>query len=500
MAHLSSSVVAIGVFDGVHIGHQKLLTDAVRDAARRGVRSVAVTFDRDPDQITAPSSAAPQLLTLEDKIACLLAVGISTVLVVPFTPEIARTPAEEFLDEVLAAGMDVVAVHVGCDFRFGAGASGDVDTLYVWGVEHNVEVIAHPLVTSQSRPVSSTRIRGLVATGDVAEAEALLGRPPRVRGAVVHGRGEGAELGFPTANVVPVPYGALPCDGVYAAVVVLDDGERWPAAVSVGLPPTFPQAREHLEAHLIGFDGDLYDHEIALDFIERLRDQRSFDSLGELKDAIGHDVISAQRLALEHGLHAGTDAPDGEGDPADRDEIVDDPAALASAQLIADSADPMGAYHAAESDWVRAIKPVRMSGLLTAAGAGSFAYSATLEAAGIPFAWDPYPPESMPGFRPAYGAFDRPFSMLVPPEYLADARAALWESGLLETDPEGDADESDGDLTLRSRVPAHVGSTDHSPVIHTDDRRRTGALLLFLAFIGFDVIVVLIAWLMGAFD
>jgi len=498
MPKLASAVVAIGVFDGVHVGHQELLSDTVRDAQRRGVAAVAVTFDRDPDQVIAPASAAPQLLTLEDKIESLIGCGIWTVLVVPFTAEMARKSPEEFLDEVLGASIDVVSIHVGRDFRFGARASGDVDALYVWGVEHNVEIVAHTLVTVRSHPVSSTRIRGLVSLNDVVGAEALLGRPVRLRGVVVRGRGEGAQLGFPTANVDPAPFSAMPGSGVYAAVAILDDGARWPAAVSVGVPPTFPQSKEHIEAHLIGFSGDLYGQELALDFIGRIRDQQRFDSLEALSSAIAIDVDGAAALVREHGIGTPELSDETFDDALASDPLVEDPAALAAAQLIADSTDSTAPCSAVGDDWVRAAGPVQLSGIMTTASTGSFAYTAALESAGIPYSWDPYPPSSMPSFRPAYGAFDRSFSVLVPRVSLAEARDALREAGLLEHE-----DQSEPAAGARAAIGysadphrAEMKQLQHSGPLQADTRRKRWALALFFVFIGVDILIVLIAWLL----
>ena len=191
MAPLGRAVVAMGVFDGVHTGHRALLGATLAEARRSGALSVALTFDRDPDQVIHPEAAAPELLAPDDRVSLLSATGVDVVLVVPFTTDIARMPPETFLDAVLGACCDPVAIHVGHGFRFGAKAAGDLDTLYVWGVEHNTEVRPHELVVAHGEPVSSTRIRALVAAGDVKTADELLGRPTRVRG-TVHRGGERA--------------------------------------------------------------------------------------------------------------------------------------------------------------------------------------------------------------------------------------------------------------------------------------------------------------------
>jgi riboflavin kinase/FMN adenylyltransferase len=289
-------VAALGVFDGVHVGHQALVRDAVQLARTRDAAAVVVTFDRDPDQVVVPAAAAPQLLDLDDKLEALSRLGADTILVVPFTPEISATAPLVFLDEVLLEAMTPEAVVVGYDFRFGHRAEGDVDTLVRYGAEHGFTVVAHELVREGGEPVSSTRIRALIASGRVEDAASLLGRPHRLKGEVVHGRGEGAELDAPTANIAIGPFAALPGDGVYAGRATVD-GTAYPAGISVGVPPTFPEAADTLEAHLIGFRGDLYGRTLALEFLARMRDQRRFVSPSELAEQIRADLDEVRRLA-----------------------------------------------------------------------------------------------------------------------------------------------------------------------------------------------------------
>jgi riboflavin kinase / FMN adenylyltransferase len=294
--YMGRAVVAIGVFDGVHIGHQELLKDAVTNARTRGVPAVAVTFDRDPDQVVSPITAAAQLLTLEDKLEAIGKTGIDTVLVVPFTREISKLTPEEFLDDVLLRALKPAAVHVGYDFRFGNRAAGTVETLERYGVAHGFQVLAHELVKLNGEAVTSTRVRSRVAAGRIAEATELLGKHPCVAGTVHEGRGEGAGLGFPTANIVPDEFSAMPPDGVYAGKVRLPGGSEWAAAISVGRPPMYPDASDTLEAHLIGFTGSLYGRKIRVEFWERLRDQTTFASAEELAAAIADDVDYAGRI------------------------------------------------------------------------------------------------------------------------------------------------------------------------------------------------------------
>ncbi len=415
MPSLGKAVVAIGVFDGVHLGHQALLRDAVGEAKAFRARSVALTFDRDPDQVVCPDVAAPQLLTLQDKCDFILETGIETVLVVPFTAELAAMAPEAFLDRVLADCCDVRAIHVGRDFRFGANASGHLDTLLAWAAEHAADVRPHALVTHEGATVTSTRIRRLVAAGDVEGAAELLGRPTRVTGAVHEGRQQGRELGFPTANVVPAEYAALPADGVYAGTATLEGGGVWPAAIAVGTPPSFPEARDYLEAHLIGFDGDLYDTELVLEFTRRIREQRAFGSLDELTSAIAADVaaVVAPPEDLEYGVLES-------GEP-----VVEDEAALDAAERAVRGLPLRQAHLESDEPFVPVTNPRHLSGLFGEAGFSAALVTGPLRAANIPFAWEPYDPEQMPTFRPAYGVFDRKFTLLVPESRLAEAREVL---------------------------------------------------------------------------
>jgi len=296
MEGLGAAVAALGVFDGVHVGHQALVRDAVALARSKDALAVVVTFDRDPDQVVTPASASPQLLDLDDKLELLAGLGADVVLVMPFTADLAATAPLVFLDEVLLGSMMPLAVVVGYDFRFGHRAEGDVDVLVRYGAEHGFSVVAHELVRDDGSPVSSTRIRALVREGDVAEAARLLGRPHRVKGEVGHGRGEGTALDAPTANLIVPPYAALPSDGVYAGRATVD-GVTYPAAISVGVPPSFPEATDVFEVHLVGFTGDLYGRGLTVEFLQRLRDQRRFEDPAELAAAIARDIGRVRDIA-----------------------------------------------------------------------------------------------------------------------------------------------------------------------------------------------------------
>lgn len=293
MQPLGRAVVALGVFDGVHVGHQALVQDAVSVAKRASVASVVVTFDRDPDRVLTPALAAPQLLPAEDKFDLLASLGPDAVLVVPFDDGLASLTPDAFLDDVLLPVVTPVVVVVGHDFRFGARASGDVAALERLGLARGFSVTPHELVVADGVPVTSTRIRALIVAGDVSRAATLLGRPHRLVGPVVAGRGDGRALGVPTANVAPPPEAAVPAPGVYACAVDID-GRRHAAGVSVGRPPSFPGAEEAVEAHLLGYEGDLYGRTLRVEFLERLRDMRPFASHDELKAAMAEDLRRAR--------------------------------------------------------------------------------------------------------------------------------------------------------------------------------------------------------------
>ena len=228
---LGPSVVAMGVFDGVHVGHRALLSETRALARSEGVQAVALTFDSDPDEVLHRTHAHRRILAPQERIALLARQGLDAVLVVPFDEELSSLSPGGFLDEVLAPAVEALVVVVGLDFRFGAGGAGDVDTLRAAGSERGWRVAPHELVAAEGAPVTATRIRDLVAAGDVATAARLLDRPFAVGGLVVRGRGVGARLGAPTANLEPGPLALVPGDGVYAARVALRPGHIVPAGL-----------------------------------------------------------------------------------------------------------------------------------------------------------------------------------------------------------------------------------------------------------------------------
>jgi riboflavin kinase/FMN adenylyltransferase len=294
------TAVTIGAYDGVHLGHRALLADLIARAEAAHLTPVVVTFDRHPASVVRPESAPRQLTDLDQKLELLAQCGIDRTLVVPFDRARADESAEDFVTEVLVDTLEAQLVVVGEDFHFGHARGGNVALLRQLGQVHGFEVVGVGLTGEDQAPVSSTRIRSLVAAGDVVGAAALLGRPHEVRGTVVHGDGRGGPiLGFPTANLEVSTAIALPADGIYAGRYTRPDGTVYEAAISVGRRPTFydPATSSVLvEAYLLHFEGDLYGEIGRVSFVERLRDERQFDSVEALIDQMHQDVAEAERL------------------------------------------------------------------------------------------------------------------------------------------------------------------------------------------------------------
>ncbi|WP_129666233.1 bifunctional riboflavin kinase/FAD synthetase [Phytoactinopolyspora endophytica] len=307
------SVVTIGNFDGVHLGHQSVLTRMVADAREAGARSVAVTFDPHPSQLHHPDRA-PELITgVQDRLELLAETGLDAVLVQSYTWEFAKQTPEEFVHRYLVDGLRAMTVVVGQDVRFGWENAGDLSTMLMLGERYgfSVEVIedVSPSGAGEAsrRRWSSTWVRELLAAGDVAETAAILGRHHRMRGVVVRGDARGRELGFPTANLSADSVGMIPADGVYAGWLTRTAGRqpapsaRMPAAISIGTNPTFDGASRRVEAYVIGHtDLDLYDDEVLLEFVERLRPTLKFDSVDELIATMNADVATAQEILSRH--------------------------------------------------------------------------------------------------------------------------------------------------------------------------------------------------------
>ncbi|SFQ05691.1 riboflavin kinase / FMN adenylyltransferase [Amycolatopsis arida] len=297
-------VVTIGVFDGVHRGHQALIRRTVEVARARGLPSVVLTFDPHPSEVVRPGSHPAQLTTLRRKADLVEQLGVDVFAVLPFTPELSRLPAHDFAHEVLVDKLHAAVVVVGRNFRFGHKAAGDVELLRKLGERFGFVVDAAQLQgrtlpdgTTGDQPVgeitfSSTYVRSCIDAGDVAAAAEALGRPHRLEGIVVRGEGRGRALGYPTANLSTPRFAAVPADGVYACwfTRATAPDQRLPAAVSVGTNPTFSGRERTVEAYVLDLDEDFYGQHVALDFVHRLRGQIRFADPGELVDRIADDV------------------------------------------------------------------------------------------------------------------------------------------------------------------------------------------------------------------
>jgi riboflavin kinase / FMN adenylyltransferase len=284
------SVVTVGFFDGVHVGHRAVLARTVEAAAERGVASVAVTFDRHPREVLTPGHEPRLMTTLQRKTRLIEEAGIDALLVLEFTPEFSRMPADVFVRDVLVAGIHAIHASMGANFTFGHRAAGTMDTLRELGAPLGLSVEEVELVELDGRPVSSSSIREALAGGDLVWPHRALGRRFVLDGEVVPGRGRGRDLGFPTANLRTWPRLLLPGQGIYAGVGELD-GVRYLAAIDVGTNPTFGVEPLHVEAFLLDFEGDdLRGEGLSVEFWERLRDEERYPSVEELIAAIAGDV------------------------------------------------------------------------------------------------------------------------------------------------------------------------------------------------------------------
>ena len=315
---LGPSVVTIGNFDGVHRGHQAVLRRVVEVAREHGATAVAVTFDPHPLAVLHPERAPAALCGLEHRLDLLAATGLDAVLVLPFTPELALWSPQRFVTDVLVSGLHSQVVVVGRDTRFGHRNSGDIDTLRQGGAEHGFEVFAIDDLgvsgpAGEGRGVdraaadhephraggrwSSTAVRELRAVGDVAGAAEVLGRYHRVTGTVVHGDHRGRELGYPTANLSQDVEGMVPADGVYAGWLLRADGDRLPAAVSIGTNPTFDGHQRRVESYVLDrTDLDLYGEQVGVELAARLRPTLRFDGIDPLLVQMAEDVAQCHEL------------------------------------------------------------------------------------------------------------------------------------------------------------------------------------------------------------
>jgi riboflavin kinase / FMN adenylyltransferase len=293
------TVLTIGAYDGVHLGHQTVIQEVRSRAAAIGARSAVVTFDRHPASVVRPESAPRLLTSLDQKLELLGATGVDATVVVPFDEHRSRETPEEFVQRVLVGCLGVRAVVVGEDFHFGYQRRGNVSLLRAMGEQHGFEVEGLeliPRVDGVAEPVSSTAIRRALAGGQVEVASKLLGRAFEVRGKVVQGDQRGRLLGFPTANVEVPSQMALPADGVYAGLYQRPNGSVHGCAINLGRRPTFYEHADHslLEAHLLDFSDDLYGESAVVRFVAFLRSERKFDGVEALVAQLRTDVEAAR--------------------------------------------------------------------------------------------------------------------------------------------------------------------------------------------------------------
>lgn len=293
------SAVTIGTFDGVHLGHRALIALTIAQARERGLSPVVLTWDRHPAATLRPEVAPPMLSSPERKIELLRETGADVVAVLPFDVPLSQREPESFVRDVLVTGLGARLVLVGEGWRFGRGRAGTVDLLAELGRDLGFEARGVTLEEVGGEAASSSRVRKAVTSGDLSSAERLLGRPFDLDGVVEHGDARGAGLGFPTANLSIDPTIAAPPVGVYAGRA--RHGESWfPAATNVGVNPTFGGTETpRIETYLVGFEGDLYGRTLRVEFWERLRDEKRFESVDDLVEQMGLDVEATKALVAE---------------------------------------------------------------------------------------------------------------------------------------------------------------------------------------------------------
>jgi riboflavin kinase/FMN adenylyltransferase len=297
-------VVTIGVFDGIHRGHQSIIGEAVRMAGERGVPSVLITFVPHPSEVVRPGSHPPVLTSIVRRAELVEQLGVDVFCALPFTLEFSRMPPGEFIHQALVDRLHASAVVVGENFRFGHKAAGDVRLLARLGHTFGFTTDGIPLLSEGDTVLSATFVRSCVTAGDMGTAAQVLGRPHRVDGVVERGDQRGRALGFPTANLRTDEWAAVPADGIYAGRVVrLDEwgrtvpgGELGTAAISVGTNPTFEVRQRRVEAYVLDFDGDLYGAALGIEFVERLRGMQRYDGVEPLVEQMRADVERTRAL------------------------------------------------------------------------------------------------------------------------------------------------------------------------------------------------------------
>lgn len=301
------TVLTIGKFDGLHLGHQELIARIRARAAARGTTAGMVTFDPHPARVLRPEDAPPLLTPLDQKVALLESQGLDLLVLLTFNRSLMRTRAAEFLERLVSA-LHPHELWVGADFAMGYKREGNVPFIRDWLAARPTELHTIPLLEVDGAPVSGSRIRALLATGDVAAAARLLGRAPSVSGRVVEGDRRGRTIGFPTANLIPPVEHAVPANGVYATQTLLENGTLLPSVTNVGVRPTFDGTVRLVESHLLDWSGALYDQRLTVRFIQRLRGEQRFTGVESLVEQIGKDAARARTVLLERSPMDGREA------------------------------------------------------------------------------------------------------------------------------------------------------------------------------------------------
>ena len=291
--------VSIGNFDGVHLGHQRILSELVQQARSAKSPSVVLTFDPHPIQLLRPEVAPPRLTTLDQKAALIMACGVEHVIAYPTDHDLLQLDPESFFDKIVRGRLAVNGLVEGPNFFFGKNRAGTIETLQDFCNQHKISLEIVKAEQSDRGMISSSAIRRALGEGDVGSATEQLGRPYSISGRVIAGAKRGRTIGFPTANLSDIET-VLPADGVYACRCEVD-GNQWPVAVSIGGNPTFSDAEHKVEAHIIGYEGDLYDQALQVEFLTRIRGMQRFESREELIAQLGEDIENAINTMLEFG-------------------------------------------------------------------------------------------------------------------------------------------------------------------------------------------------------
>jgi riboflavin kinase / FMN adenylyltransferase len=297
----SKTVVTMGNFDGIHLGHQALVGNAVAEARKCGAKSLVFTFEPHPLKLLAPERAPKMILNHQDKMDILRALGVDIVIVQNFDRDFANIQAEDFVGRYFIERLNLSKIWLGRDLRFGRGREGGVEDLIRWGGEQGFDVgIVEPILVEGTR-ISSSRIRQLIGEGRVNEVEPMLGRYHFISGNVVNGHRRGRELGFPTANLVTTTE-VVPGDGIYATLMELKN-RRWLSVSSVGRNPTFGEGARTIETFILDFAQDIYGESVALSFVQRIREERKFYEIENLVSQMHQDVKAAYAIFDTLKLH-----------------------------------------------------------------------------------------------------------------------------------------------------------------------------------------------------